>query len=112
MKAQETTFEWKAKLPRRAKGWWVVIEQLAVGGTVTRRIGLLACNLELPQDGGDQFSSHVNRYNRWTRAEDEFAALHASGCTGDMFTSVLVNPEEEDEGEHRVLTVEHGRVVR
>lgn len=112
MKTEATTFDWKAKLPRNGEGWWVVIEQLPVGGTITRRItGLRACALQLPADDGE-FSSHVNRYNRWTRAENEFARLFAAECVGDMFSSVLINPDEEDEGETRTITVERGQVVR
>ena len=107
-----TVFDWKSKLPRNGDGWWVVIEQLPVGGTITHRItGLRACCLELPADGG-QFHSHVQRYTRWTRAENEFARLFAGACDGDIFTSVLVNPDEEDEGETRTITVQRGEVVR
>lgn len=107
----QSLFVWLNKLPRRAQGWWVIIEQLPTLATNTRRVKLQACCLELPEADGE-FKSHCNRYNRWTMAENEFAQLFASGCNGDIFTSVLINHEEEDEGETRTITLENGQVVR
>lgn len=108
----QSLFVWRSKLPgRRAQGWWAIIEQLPTLATTSRRVKSQACCLELPEVDAE-FKSHCNRYNRWTMAENEFARLFAIGCNGDIFTSVLVNHEEEDEGETRTITLENGRVVR
>ena len=95
-------FKWYTQLPRNADGWWVKIRQLVPGD---RNLPTRYAHLELAGEEDTEFRSHVSRYRRWTMIENEFQVHYAMDFDGIPFSSHLFNPDEENAGETRILTI-------
>ena len=100
-------FRWYTELPANPDGWWVKIRQITPG---KRQLPTRYCWLEMEGETDAEFRSHVSRYRRWTMVENEFKVHYAMDVDGICFSSHLFNPDEEDGGETRILTIDRNGI--